>query len=196
MFRTAALFAAFSAALLAQSVNGTFVGLITDPSKAVIPGAAVEFTDVQRGLTTKTITGQDGTYTLPYMQTGQYSARILARGFKVFERSGIELALGSAVRVDAMLEPGSLTESIHVTTEAPLLQTDRAELARTIDQKAIVDLPRLGRNYQTALLLSPGAGIPANYWTPENSYSSQSLNGNQDTQVNGNIVAANEYKMD
>jgi hypothetical protein len=90
----------------------------------------------------------------------------------------------------------TVSESVTVTQSQPLLQTDRAEIARTIDHKAIVDLPRLGRNYQTALLLIPGAGIPANYWAPENSYNSQVGNGNQDTVVNGTPISANSYLMD
>jgi len=189
-------FALALATLHAQTVNGTFVGLVTDSSKAVVPNAQIEFTDMDRGLVTRTTSGSDGTYTVPYLLTGRYSVRITAPGFKTFGRTGIDLALGSTVRVNAILEPGNVSESVTVTSTTPLLQTDRSDVSRLIDEKAVVDLPRQGRNYQTTLLLIPGSGIPANYFTPENSYNSQSLNGNQDTQVNGTIVAANEYKMD
>jgi carboxypeptidase family protein len=180
----------------AQTVTGIFVGLVTDTSQAVIPGAVVEFADMQRGTSRKTIAGPDGAFTLPYMQPGQYQVRITATGFKVFERSNIELRVGSTVRINATLELGNLTESVTVTQSAPLLQTDKSEIARYIDPKAVVDLPRLGRNYQTTLLLIPGANIPANYWSPENSYNSQVGNGNQDTVVNGTPVSANSYLMD
>lgn len=194
--RLISAFIAILGGVPAQTVTGTFVGLITDTSQAAVPGAAVEFTDVQRGTVKSTVAGPDGTYTLPYMQPGQYRVRITAQGFKLFERSEIELRVGSTVRVDATLEVGNITESVTVTQSAPLLQTDKSEIARYIDPKAIVDLPRLGRNYQTTLLLIPGASIPANYWSPENSYNSQVGNGNQDTVVNGTPISANSYLMD
>lgn len=186
----------FVAVMPGQTVTGTFVGLVTDSSQAVVPGAQIDFTDVQRGIVKKTVAGADGTYTLPYAQTGQYRVRITAPGFKTFDRSGIELTLGATVRIDARLEVGDVSESISVTQTQPLLQTDKSEIQRNMEPKAIVDLPRLGRNYQTSLLLIPGANIPANYWNPENSYNSQVGNGNQDTIVNGTPVSANSYLMD
>src|SRR5437867_3444682 len=180
----------------AQTVTGTFVGSISDTSGALVPNAVIEFTDIQRGTLKKAISGQDGSYTLPYMQPGQYRVRMVAPGFKAFKLSGIDLTLSATVRVDAILEVGNMTESVTVSQSAPLLQMDKSELQRKIDSKAIVDLPRLGRNYQTSLLLIPGAAIPANYWSPENSYNSQVGNGNQDTVINGTPVSANSYLMD
>jgi hypothetical protein len=196
MLRLILLSAAFSTAALAQSVSGSFVGVVTDSSDAVIPGAQIEITDMQRGTVRQITTGTDGTFSAPYLQPGLYRVRITAAGFKMFERSGIELKVGATVRVDASLPVGELSEAVTVTQTAPALQTDKAELTRYIDPKTIVDLPRLGRNYQTSLLLIPGAGIPANYWSPENSYNSQVGNGNQDTVVNGTPVSANSYLMD
>lgn len=108
----------------------------------------------------------------------------------------MDLTLGATVRVDAHLETGNVSESVTITTSAPVLQTDRSDLERTVDPKAIVDLPRLGRNYKTVLLLIPGAGIPTNYWTPENNYNSQVGNGDSDTPVNGTPATANSYLMD
>jgi Carboxypeptidase regulatory-like domain/TonB dependent receptor-like, beta-barrel len=189
-------FFAFLVSLNAQTVSGTFVGQVTDSSQSIVPAAAVEFTDTQHGIVKKTVTSADGTYTLPYLQPGNYSVRISAPGFKTFERSGIELTLGASVRVNAQLEVGNASDSVTVTGSQTMLQTDRAEIARAIDPKAVVDLPRLGRNYQTTLLLIPGAGIPANYWNPENNYNSSVANGNSDTAVNGTPTSANSYLMD
>src|SRR5690242_10856785 len=129
-FRLFALSLAIFFAAKAQTVTGTFVGAISDTSRALIPGAAVEFRDLQRGTVKKTVSGQDGTYTLPYMQPGEYRVQITAPGFKTFDRSGIELTLGSSVRVDAVLEVGSMAESVTVTQSAPLLQMDKSEIER------------------------------------------------------------------
>ena len=117
----------------AQTVTGTFVGSISDNSRALIPGAAIEFRDVQRGTVKKTVSGPDGTYTMPYMQPGEYRVQISAPGFKTFDRSGIELTLGAAVRVDAVLEVGNMAESVTVTQSAPLLQMDKSEIERKIE---------------------------------------------------------------
>lgn len=130
------------------------------------------------------------------MQPGEYPVRITAPGFKVFERSGIVLKLGTTVRVDALLQLGDVSDSVTVTQTAPLLQTDRSDLERSIDPKAVTDLPGLSRNYKTSLLLIPGAGIPTIYWTPESSYNSQNGNGDTDTAVNGTPATANSYLMD
>src|SRR6476620_706410 len=95
----------------AQTVTGTFVGSISDTSRALMPGADIEFTDLQRGTVKKTVSGPDGTYTFPYMQPGQYKVHIAAPGFKTYDLSGIELTLGATVRVDATLEVGNMTET-------------------------------------------------------------------------------------
>jgi hypothetical protein len=106
MLRVLAISLVVFLAANAQTVTGTFIGLITDSSQAVVPGAEISFTDVQRGALKKTFAGADGAYTLPYMQPSQYRVRITAPGFKTFDRSGIELTLGATVRVDARLELG------------------------------------------------------------------------------------------
>jgi hypothetical protein len=196
MFRVATLVLVLCAAAWAQSVSGTFVGVVTDSSQATVPGAQVEFVDVQRGTVKKVIAGQDGTFSAPYMQPGEYRVQITAPGFKTFQRSGITLSLGTTVRLDATLQLGEVSEAVTVASTTALLQTDRSALERSIEPKAVTDLPRLARNYKTSLLLIPGAGIPANYWTPENSYNSQNGNGDTDTPVNGTPATANSYLMD
>src|SRR5438067_13255921 len=120
-------FFVFLLAARAQTVSGTFVGQVTDNSQATVPAAAVEFTDIQHGAVKKTVTGSDGNYTLPYMQPGDYTVRISAPGFKIFERPGIALTLGASVRVNARLELGYVSESVTVSQSQPLLQTERSE---------------------------------------------------------------------
>ena len=85
----------------------------------------------------------------------------LLSGFKKTTRTGVDVLVNSSVRVDLTLQPGNVTESIDVTAEAPMLQTDRSDTGRKIETKTIEDLPLGGsHNFQNLSILVPGAAKP------------------------------------
>ena len=155
------LFASISAGVArGQAVSSTLVGTVTDSSGAVVPNAAVTATEVRTGVARKTNTTSDGVYTLPYVAPGDYKVEIEVTGFKRFSRENIPVAVSATVRVDAVLEPGNVTEVLNVTGESPILQTDRAEVARNFETKNVVELPLANRSFQALAGLVAGVTPP------------------------------------
>ena len=109
--------------VMGQETTGTILGTVTDSSGAVISGASVTVTNIEKGAVLRKLqTGKDGTYTAALLPIGHYSVSVEAQGFKKFNRTDIELNIRDQVRIDAALAPGSVTEA--VTVEASALHVD------------------------------------------------------------------------
>src|SRR6202163_4717112 len=142
-----------------QGSNGEILGAVTDQSGGNVIGATVTVTDVARGIPRNLTTDQAGEYVASDLTPGTYNVRVEAKGFKVFERQNILLEVGKEVRIDAVLQTGSASETITVTEEVPMLDTTSTTLGGTISNEIINDLPLNGRNYQNLLTLRPGTSI-------------------------------------
>lgn len=145
-----------SAPLFSQSNSGRISGNVTDGTGAVVRGAAVTITDLQRG-TTRTVTTDDaGAYAAPNLPPAEYKIRAEAKGFKSVERPNIELQVATDLRIDFVLPPGEVSETVMVSGEAPLVNTVNAVLGGTLSNEAINDLPLNGRDFQNLVVLRPG----------------------------------------
>jgi hypothetical protein len=114
---------------------------------------------VARGVPRNLVTDQDGEYVAPDLTPGTYTIRVEFKGFKVFERQNVLLEVGKEVRVDAVLQTGSSTETITVTEDVPMVDTTSTTLGGTISNEIINDLPLNGRNYQNLVSLRPGTMV-------------------------------------
>jgi hypothetical protein len=146
---------------LSQAITATLLGTITDASGAAIPEAAITVTEVATGVSRKASTNQEGIYTIPYLSPGNYRVEIEAKGFKKVVRDGVELRATISTRVDASMEPGQVTEVVDVTAESPVLQTDRSEVSRNFNLKAVTELPLVDRSFQSLVGLMPGVAPPS-----------------------------------
>ena len=175
-----------------QAVNATLLGTVTDSSGAVAPNAKVVATEVNTGVSRSTQTNESGNYSFPDMPPGQYSVSVELQGFKKDTRRDISLIVNSSTRVDVVLQPGAVTESIEVTGAPPLLQTDRADTGAKIESVLTAALP-LGtnRNYQALLNLVPGT-------TRATFQHSQFFNASStlQTEVNGQMRQGNNYQIE
>jgi hypothetical protein len=153
----AALFA--SVAAHPQGSSGRILGVVTDQSGGNVGGAAVTITDVARGVSQTLTTDSDGAYVALNLQPGTYTVRAEFKGFKIFERKNILVEVGKDARIDAVLQPGSTTETITITEEVPMVDTTSTTLGGTISNEIINDLPLNGRNYQNLVSLRPGTMI-------------------------------------
>lgn len=142
--------------LLPQSYTGRILGTVTDQSGAVISGATVVVTDVQRGIARTLTTDQSGEYAAPDLQPGVYKVHISAKGFKTAERVNIQLEVAKDLRIDAALQPGEISQTVEVSEDVPLVDTTSSTLGGTLSNKEINDLPLNGRNYENLLQLRPG----------------------------------------
>jgi hypothetical protein len=142
-----------------QGNTGRILGAVSDQNGGNVVGAAVTVTDVQRGITRSLITGEGGEYVAGDLLPGTYKVRVEVKGFKIFERQNILLEVGKDVRIDVTLQPGSVSETITITEEVPMVDTTSTTLGGTISNEIINDLPLNGRNYQNLLTLRPGTSI-------------------------------------
>jgi hypothetical protein len=145
-----------SCPLFSQSSTGRILGDVRDQSDALIVGATVEITDVQRGVSRTLETDGAGEYVAPNLEPGIYKVTVTKGGFKRFERTNIQLEVASDARIDVVLQPGDATQTVVVNEEVPLLNTTSSTLGGTLSNGEITDLPLDGRNYENLLQLRPG----------------------------------------
>ncbi len=141
---------------LAQSTNGRILGIVTDQTGAVLPGAKVTITDTERGISRTLTTNEVGEYVAPNLQPGLYKITGEASNFKKVERPAIRLEVAKDIRIDLQLTTGNASEVVTVTDEAPLVDMTSDTLGGTFTNKAINDLPLNGRDFQNLVTLRPG----------------------------------------
>ncbi|HEX7962285.1 MAG TPA: TonB-dependent receptor [Terriglobales bacterium] len=158
LFSLVIFVACFSAIAVGQAVNATLLGTVTDKSGALIPDAKVTITEIKTNIRHVGTTNASGTYQFPNLPPGVYRVDIEQAGFKKATTPSVDVPINSAVRVDAALEPGQAQETITVTAEAALLQTDRADVGTKLESRQVTDLPLAGpnHNFQNLLNLVPG----------------------------------------
>jgi hypothetical protein len=160
------LAALFSTTILhAQTATGTILGTVTDPSGARIAGATLEVVNQNTGFARKTTSGTTGDYEFVALPAGVYTVRCTVAGFKSFESRDNLLQVEQHARVDAQLVVGEAVETVSISAEAPLVNTDDASLGNVVQQKQIVDLPLNRRNFMEFATLVPGVneGAPNDF---------------------------------
>jgi hypothetical protein len=135
------LLSLFSAIALFGQDRGTITGVITDTAGASVPEAKVTITNPRTGLNQSTMTGGDGSFSVPYLPVGSYTVAVEKAGFRKAEATGIAVNVTSTARVDIQLEVGQVQETVEVTGEAPPIVSERSDLGLVVNTKTINDLP-------------------------------------------------------
>ena len=116
-------------------------GTVTDNTRGVVVGATVEAKNVDTGQTTSSLTNQSGVYSIAFLNPGQYELSCELTGFKRFTRSGLVLETGTTTTVNIELTLGQITESVSVSAEAPLIESESGAIGQLIENKAILNMP-------------------------------------------------------
>jgi hypothetical protein len=149
--------ALFSAAiLLSQGSRGSIRGTVTDATEAIVPGSKVTLTNVQTGVQLTAESDALGNYLFDFLAAGTYRIEVELAGFKKVTRDNIVLEVARHLRVDLILEPGQVTETISVEARTALVETETGQLSTTVENRQVVSLPLVGRNPQEYRLLVPG----------------------------------------
>jgi len=125
----------------AQIDRGTIQGSVTDQSGAAIPGAKVKVTQIDTSSTLEFTTNGAGLYTAPNLPVATYRITIDATGFGTFVREPIEVRSRTEVEVDAVLKPGTVTETLNVNEAGPLLDTAAVNNSASMHSDLIQELP-------------------------------------------------------
>jgi hypothetical protein len=141
---------------MAQETRGTIFGRVTDASASAVAGAKVVVRNVQTNVTAPLVTNDTGYYEAPLLTAGEYEVSAESLGFKRIIRKGITLQLAAKLEINLALEIGAVSESISVTSDAPLLETNTVSSGRTMDHRSLQDLPTLNNNPSLLLAFIPG----------------------------------------
>ncbi len=173
-----------------QVVTGTLTGAVTDSTGAVIPNAKVTITQLSTSVERSTATSTDGLYNIPYLAPGEYKVVVSAAGFKALTQADITVSVSTVARFDAVLTPGSTSETVTVTGAPPALQTESAEVAINLGAQTVTDVPLEARNVQALAGLAAGVTPPSqSFTTVEDPQRTTFFNANgQSNSANNTIV--------
>ena len=143
---------------IAQQGTAIIQGNVVDTSGAALPGATVAVTNDETGVLRSTVTDSAGHYRLPALQSGVYTVRIECRGFSKEEMQAVHLIVGQDLELDFAMKVGAVGETVNVTSETPLVNTQQSQVSAAIEESQIQNLPLLSRNFLALAALVPGAG--------------------------------------
>ncbi len=183
--------------LLAQVNTGTISGTVSDASGAIVPGAQVTVKNVDTGITRVVTTSEGGRYIAPELTLGRYEVTATAQGFQTEVRSGITLTVGQEAVVNFALKVGSVSESVVVTAEAPLVETTTAATSGLVDERTVHELPLNGRSFSDLMDLQPNVKNLASVGVTGAQAATRASNGfGQKFTVNGANTDQNLFIVD
>ncbi len=192
------LFTAPSAAW-SQNVYGTIAGTVTDASGAAVTDAAITLTDLDTGVARTNQTNSSGNYTFVNVVPARYKIEGVKTGFKKFVRQPVVVEIESGLRVDISLEVGELSQTVEVTSAAPLLQPETASLGQVVETRTVTDLPLNGRNPLAMVGLAAGV-VPQGAPSAGNSSMGNPVGANPfaagDFQVGGGQAGQSQILID
>lgn len=177
---------------LAQATRATLLGTVTDQSGLALPGATVTATETRTNIAATTVTNATGNYTFPNIADGVYNVKAELQGFKTILREAVRVTVNSSVRIDLSLQVGGIEETVTVSGETPLLQTDRTDTGRTLESVQVSSMPlSYNRNFQGMMVTIPGAAKPhrehSEFFNSQDSLASE---------VNGQSRLANNVQIE
>jgi hypothetical protein len=176
--------------LLGQEA-GQIVGIVTDSSSAVVPGATVKAIEAQTGFVRTTVTSGDGRYVFPNLRPTQYEVTAEAAGFRGFRREGVQLLANQSLTLGIALEVGAVTETVTVAGAAIQVNTSTSTLSEVVDRARMVELPLNGRDAARLATLVPGMQVIS-----VSSESGKSIPGGLQLSSNGTRNQQVAYKLD
>jgi hypothetical protein len=172
-------------ATASASVEGT----VTDQSQAVVANAQITLTDKDTGAVRTMRSSASGSYRFDLLAPGHYRLSVTMQGFKTFTIESTELIVGETSTANVVLQPGSLSQTVTVTEQAPIVDVTKTNVGIDITPQQIQNMPLNGRDFGNLAYLAPGAKPVNSYDPTKNRVSVVSINGatgrNMNVTVNG-----------
>ena len=166
--------------------QGAILGVVTDPTGAVISGAEVTVTNIDTGLKRNAVTNDGGIFEVLALPIGSYSVSVGMKGFRTWSLDRTQLTVGERKRLSPKLEVGDVSDRVTVETTVELVQTERGAVDSVVEQRQIRDLPLNGRNPVELVNLIPGVRFLGRGATDRDS----------SVQGNGNRSDGTEFQID
>jgi len=190
----AVLLAQLVSVLFGQATGGTVVGTVTDQAGAVVPGATITIVSDATQFTRVTISSAQGQYSAYAIPTGTLTVAVEHPGFEKLIRSGAVLTAGDTLTVNLQLQIGNVQQSVEVTGEAGMVQSQNATVSTLINNTQTLEMPLNERSFTTLLQLSAGAS-PSTPGLPS-SLTGYSMRGSNSISMNGATANNNAYLID
>jgi Carboxypeptidase regulatory-like domain len=171
----------------AQTDQGAITGVVEDSTGAVITNADVTATNVDTGLALQTKSNGSGVFVFSPLKIGNYTVSASAKGFQTVSHENLHLDIQQRLNVNLTLQPGDVTETVRVDSEAPVLQTQDAAVRQVISTKEINDTPLNGRNWVYIAQLTNGVAPP---------FGNTRGSGSGDFVANGQRAEQNNFILD
>jgi Carboxypeptidase regulatory-like domain len=185
-----------TAVVQAQTASGSISGQITDPTGAVLPGAAVQLTNVQTDILLHTTTSDSGSYEFLSVAAGSYRLTVTRDGFTKTERT-FDLAIQQAGKLDMQLSISGSTQTVDVQAAQIGMDTETSSLGQVVSARDLVSLPVSGRNPLALAGLAPGVATFVSFGTGiVNVRGAVQAAGDNDFSTNGGLAGSNEILMD
>ena len=174
----------------AQEFRGVVAGKITDPNGAVVPGSKVEIKNMETGIASTAMTGEDGSYSFPLLPPGKYQLTVTKENFNTAVRDGIEVRVADRLTLDVQLEIG-VTAMVTTIASGLTLETGMVNTGTVVTGKQISELPLTeGTAYQLATL-APGIAYTGNPL-----FTGPTSNGNLAAFRSNGATGANQITLD
>ncbi len=183
----------FPVSLTAQATEGSILGVVVDSTGHALVGAHVVVTNTQTGLPRATVSNESGEYVVANLPVGIYRVSAEMAGFSTDVEANIELTIKARARVDFKMHPGTVNQSVEVTSEAPILKTDTTDVSTVITRKELEALPSLDRNLLSFQVLVPGT---YRRWPNAGGDRIGDFSGGESMQVNGVDAGQNNFILD
>jgi hypothetical protein len=189
VFAALVIFASSIAPVWGQEVTGAVVGIIRDSSGSVVPGASITLSNQATQAQLQTTSDESGNYQFPLVRAGRYTVTAEASGFQRLVRPDVIVNTAERLRLDLGLQVGAVTETVTVTAETPLLQSEKATVGQVVEQRTLVSIPLATRNFTH--LLGTSAGVVGQIFNADNPGT-----GSDSVSVNGQRRGSNAIMVD
>jgi hypothetical protein len=142
--------------MLLADVTGSILGVVRDPSQAVVKGVHIRVTNTQTNLSLDTVSADDGSYRFLALPVGTYTINATLAGFQQFRTTDIVLKVNDQLRVDIPLTVGNVKEEMTIAADSVQVETESTQLGDVIDSKKMLSLLLNGRSYLDLLGLQAG----------------------------------------
>src|ERR1700733_715919 len=176
----------------AQEVTAGITGAVVDSSGAAVKGATAVATDTERGTVSTAQTNDAGVFNLTRLPVGTYTVKVTAQGFEAAVYPAFTLVLNQTASLNFQMKVGKISETMEVTGETPLLQTQTTEISTVIDASTATSMPLASRNYLQLTLLAPGVTTV----NPDSIRLPQQMTNSGRPDINGNREQSNQYFLD
>ena len=191
--RFVCLLAVVASAVLAQEFRATIAGEVTDPTGAAVEGAKVAATSLERNVLYESTTNHDGRYRIAFLLPGAYTVTVQKAGFKKFVRENVSLLAADKLAIDVKLDLGPIADTVSVSGETTLLQTESASRQAVIENRILENVPAGGRNLYALQYDEPGVVKASTYWGSMELYAFGNVNA---VAIGGGKSGENETVLD